>query len=167
MNAHAPRRKLSRKQARLYFKPWLTQEIKRSIKTKNALHKISCKKSHSGIHYDEYARYNIVLTKVKNLSKLIYFRDKFQQSQSDIKQIWKTINQVIRKTISPSSISLFNYPGHNVHLNPNNLSNHFNDYFSSVGSKLATVFPKILQNCRSLLVKNMFLCSLAQYVLMM
>ena len=83
-----------------------------------------------------------MLTKVKNLSKQIYFREKFQQSQSDIKQTWKTINQVIRKTTSPSPIPSFNYPGHNVHINdPNNLSDHFNDYFSSVGSNLATVFP--------------------------
>ena len=34
LDQNAPMRKLSRKQAKLYFKPWLTKGLQRSIKTK-------------------------------------------------------------------------------------------------------------------------------------
>ena len=67
VDAHAPIVKLSRKQAKFCVKPWLTQGIKHSIRTKNRLFKVSCKSSHSGTSYEKYKQYNKIVSQVKSL----------------------------------------------------------------------------------------------------
>ena len=74
LETHAPKQKLSRKKIKFYFKHWLTKSIQKSIKEKYRLYQISCKHSHTYIHYKKYKQYNNILTHVKQQSKQNYFQ---------------------------------------------------------------------------------------------
>ena len=147
MDAHAPIVKLSRKQAKFYVKPWLTQVIKRSTRTKNHLFKGSSENSHSGTSYEKCKQHNKILSKVKSLSKQQYHKQQFFRSKGDLKQTWKTLSQAIRKSVTPSTIQSLNCPSSNIPItDPCQLSNYLNNYFSTVGSDLARAFPKTTSN---------------------
>ena len=126
---------------------WLTRGIKHSIKNKNRLFTVSCKNSHSGTSYEKYKQYDKVLSEVKSLSKQQYFKENFFLSKGDLKQTWKTINQVIKKSVTPATIQSLNCPSSNIPITDRyQLSNYLNDYFSTVGSDLADAFPKTTLN---------------------
>jgi len=66
---HATQHKLSTKQTKFFFKPWITHGIKHSIKTKNNLYEILCKKYHENPYFDKNKQYNKVLTQVNKSVK--------------------------------------------------------------------------------------------------
>ena len=109
LDQNAPMRKLSRKQAKFYFKPWLTKGLQRSIKTKHKLYKNSCRHSHSEYYFKKYKDYNKILNNLKNRSKQNYFRTQFEKHKGDTKHTWKTINEIIRKK-APSANVDYNLP---------------------------------------------------------
>ena len=66
---------------------------------------------------------------------------KFCQAQNDIKSTWKTINQLLDKQKSNSSLPSSFLNDYNEEIDdPNLIANNFNDYFVNVGPKLAKVF---------------------------
>ena len=161
LDVHAPMQKLSRKQTKFYFKPWLTKDIQKHIKIKNDLYKISSKHSHSETYYNKYKEYNKFLNKLKDQSKQNYYKSKFDKHQRDIKHTWKTINSIIRKQKPSSTVQSVASPLENVLItNPKGIANCFNDYFSTVGANLSSAIKPIKtkssplictsQNCSSI-----------------
>ena len=144
LNDFAPMKRLSRKEAKFYHKPWLTKSIQKSIKEKNKLYQTSCKHLHSGEHFKKYKQYNNILTHVKKQSKQNYYENQLKINKNNIKYTWRTINKIIRKPTNYSEINKIKCPISNQELySPKEISSCFNNYFSNVASKLASALPKI------------------------
>ena len=71
-------------------------------------------------------------------SKRSQFFTKFELAKNDMKQTWRTINNVIRKGQKKSSYSKFKDECDNVFTNPQDISNKFNEFFVNIGPELAS-----------------------------
>ena len=86
-----------------------------------------------------FKKYINVLTKIKTISKKRYYETKLEQSKSDLHQIWNTITSVLptnRKNVTPTSPCLLKINDCSVSA-PHDIANYLNDFFSTIGSKLA------------------------------
>ena len=77
--------------------PWTTKGIKKSSKRKQKLSENILKKQ-SPKNEKEYKNYKPLFEKIKKDSKKKYFQEKFTFYKNDIKNTWKTLKDVIRKT---------------------------------------------------------------------
>ena len=71
-------------------------------------------------------------------SKRKYFFSKFEHAKNNMKQTWKTINNVIGRGKKQSAQSKFKAEDGSSVTNPKEISNQFNDFFVNVGPKLAS-----------------------------
>ena len=79
------------------------------------------------------------VTKIKTISKKRHYETKLEQSKSDLRQIWNTIRSVLptnRKHVIATSPCLLKINDCSVSA-PNDIANYLNDFFSTIGSKLA------------------------------
>ena len=108
INHHAPIVKLSRKQLRLYNKPWITRGILVSIKDKQRLyqsHFLNGTPDTIG-YFKQNAN---KLKRVKQMSKALHYKNKFDEIKHNPREIWKTVNSVLhpeRNKDSTTHISL-------------------------------------------------------------
>ena len=138
IDKHAPLTKLSRRQLKLYSKPWLTKGIINSIKNKRKMFKsqyiLGAEREKS--YFEKYIN---VLTKIKTISKKRYYETKLEEIKSDLRQIWNTIRSVLptnRKNVTATSPCLLKINDCSVSA-PHDIANYLNDFFSTIGSKLA------------------------------
>ena len=93
VNKHLPLKKLSRKEVKFNSKPWILRHYK-SIKHKDILYRqfIRTKSSHS---HSKYKIYRNKLVGLLRLSKKLYCRNYFIANQSNVKNVWKGIRQLV------------------------------------------------------------------------
>ena len=71
-------------------------------------------------------------------SKRLHFFTKFELAKNDMKQTWRTINNVIGKCQKQSSYGKFKDECNNVFTNPQDISSKFNDFFVNIGHELGS-----------------------------
>ena len=119
LNKHAPYRTLSQRRVKQMQKPWITRGLRKSIKVKNCLF-------YSG-NKAQYKIYRNKLLLLSCLSKKLYYHNYF--SQNNKRKDFKRISSII-------------HPDSKVPTNDcSEISNIFNDFFSSVGPNLASKLP--------------------------
>ena len=85
-----------------------------------------------------FKTYSNKLTKVKRLSKKMYFHKEFDEKKNNCHKMWKTINSFLYKKSTDA-----NSPPNNVKINGkicNNqlaMAEHFNNLFCTIGKRLA------------------------------
>ena len=126
-------------------KNWITNGILKSIKHRDKLYRKfkSCKVSHAlyETHRSNYTQYNKFLSKIINQTKTNYYKSEFDKYSNDIKNSWKTINQILNRDKSST-----NFPSHIVLNNKriqekDEIANAFNEYFATAGENLAKKIP--------------------------
>ena len=123
------------------LKPWITKELRLSIKQRDKLHQ-KLKRCKNKIKRDtlekEYIDYRSNLHKQIKSAKRYYERQIFEKHKNDIKLIWDNINRLIGKNVNKTSV-----PDKILCENGNTLSNlkdiadGFNDYYVNVGPNLS------------------------------
>ena len=119
--------------------PWITSALMKSM---NKSKKLYIKKLH-GIEADTttYKNYNDVLKKVKRHAKKQYYVDKCTEYRSNTRQLWITINKLVKTQHDKSNvISQLKIDGTEC-TNPQTISNKFCSYFSNVGKTFAARIP--------------------------
>ena len=120
-------------------KPWVTAEIKMKIKERNKLQK---KYAKWPLTYNEdFKRLRNQVTNEIKMSKQRYFRDKFSRCSGDAKDTWKVINRVMCNDIKEKPNINLDYDDRIIS-DSYELSNIFNDHFSSIGPRLANEIPE-------------------------
>ena len=94
LNSHAPLRSLSRRERKLNEKPWITEGILKSIKTKNKLFK-SCYKCSEANKIEFYKKYCNKFTHVESLAKSQYYNKLLTENRSNPKKSWEVRGQII------------------------------------------------------------------------
>ena len=83
IDKHAPQKKLSKKGAKFQSKPWITQGIRKSIKTKNKL--FNCYvRNKSQVNHSRYKTYRNKLKHILNFSKKLYYYEYFSYLVNNI-----------------------------------------------------------------------------------
>ena len=136
-------------------KPRIAQGILFSNKKKHGYHKESLrKKTPSAI--SKYNAYKNKLTKIVRASDKSRFMNKFESAKTDIKKTWQLIKNVIKRNQnSPSERTGEINSGDLILKEQSQIVNKFNDYFTNIGSTLASKIRQIDGNHLEF-IKNYF-----------
>ena len=116
--------------------PWITKEILAARKLKNKLYKRFINNPND-TNENNYKTCRNKFNNMKRLAKKLYYKSKFEESQGNIRQTWKLINEITNKN-KPSSDLPDNFmKDGNIITDPIEIANNFNEYFVNVGPKLA------------------------------
>ena len=135
IDLHAPLKRLTRKQQKVSKKPWITKGIFKSIKHKNSMFRTHFLNG-TEIERYHYKTYLNKLTKIKSLSKKLYFQNEVRNSHKDPRKMWNTIRMTLptkQKLQPPSSLKI----NESFTDNPKLIAKLFNNHFCTIGSKLA------------------------------
>ena len=117
--------------------PWITKGLLKSINQKNKLYKQYLNSpSKKGIQ--KFKTYKNKLNMLIRKSKRKYFFLKFERSKNNMKQTWNSINNILGRGKRQSNQKKFKNDNGSVFTNPEDISNQFNDFFVTVGPKLAS-----------------------------
>ena len=137
VDKHAPIKRASRKKDKLFKKPWLTKGLLISIKNKQKMYKNNFLNGNDAQKL-LFKTYSNKLTKVKRLSKKMYFYKEFDDNQNNSRKMWKTINSLLHNKTAD-----INSPPKNIKINDKicdnqlTMAEHFNNFFCTIGKRLA------------------------------
>ena len=133
---HAPLRPMTKKEIQLQSKPWLTKGIIKSGQIQKKMYKKCITKGDLALS-SEYKTYRNKLTKIKQLSKKLYFQKAIEESGKNSKKLWKTINNIINyKDPKNSSIDRVEDENGNFITEAEQISNLMNKNFVSLVDNL-------------------------------
>ena len=131
VHKHFLLKKLSRREVKFNSKPWITRALRKSISYKNI--QLNLLLVTTNIKSIE--------TNLLRLSKKLYYRNYFLANQSNVKNVWKGIRQLVtlkpKESFKPSRIVIDNQEI----TDPKTIANEFNNYFATIGSRLAAQIP--------------------------
>ena len=122
-------------------KPWLSEEMKRSIKVKNKQYKIMHYKK-SGNREDEmvYKKYRNTLNKILVEAERKHYESLLNENKSKLKKSWCILKEVINKKKASNTCSRFLVNGQ-ITNDKKKIANGFNKYFINIGPNLANKIP--------------------------
>ena len=142
IDKHAPLKKLSKKEAKFQSKPWISQGIQKSIKTKNKL--FNCYlRNKSQSNHSKYKMYRNKLKHILNVSKKIYYNEYFSYHVNNVKATWRGIKQLISFKGGKLSFPNRLIVGDDILTDAKSIANAFNKYFSSIGPTLANTIQPV------------------------
>ena len=133
VDKHAPFKLLSRRQSKFMLKPWITKDIKISIKKKQKMYKS---------HYLEgnevakllYKNYANKLSKIKNAENKRYFGSELHNCKTNIHKTWDIIKSLLPKKTAKQTIQMLEASDGTVVHDPKLIEIHLGDYFSTVAT---------------------------------
>ena len=144
LDEFAPFKKVTKKEYNLMLKPWISKEILEKCNRRDSILKSVYKESdpeQRTILHNEFKRLRNEITKDKRDSKKSYYHSYFEKNKLKSAEIWKGIRSLVNiKASKSSSIKLLN-ENDNLISNPKIISNVFNNYFSSIGTKIEHKIP--------------------------
>lgn len=131
--------KLSRRKK--LVKPWLTPGLLRCLRNRDNMHKKLKQDPNNEILKTTYKRYRNYCNKILKNVKIAYEKDEINKAGKNTKQLWKAIKRATNshKNLNPS-IELLQPDLTNESLND------VNEYFATIGEKLASKFNSVLEN---------------------
>ena len=123
-----------------FSKPWMSNGLLASIKTKNKLYKKYLKKS-SHANKKLYTDFKNKLNHSIRIAKRLYFETKLKNATSDIKRTWQIQNEVINRKKCKSKLPSVFYSNNQYISDPIEVANRFCDYFTNIGPNLAKQIP--------------------------
>jgi hypothetical protein len=118
-------------------KPWLTNCLKKSIRTKNHLY-IQSLRTKKNEDINTYKTYKAALNRLLKRAERSHY-ESLLQSKANMKKLWIIIKDIINKK-SANSPKKFKI-GEEVITDKKVISNKFNDYFINIGHDLARNIP--------------------------
>ena len=139
LDKYMPLRKLTSKEYKRRFKPWITDRIFDTMNNKNKVFKkyINCKDPVKTDDYKtEYKRIKNELTNLTRQSKKDYYNQYFSSNSKNLQKIWKGIKEIINiKTKNFNSPTCI-IDNNKTLTNPKEIADSFNKYYSSVAKDI-------------------------------
>ena len=132
-----PLKKCTSKRERDLKLPWITKGLLKSINHKNKLYKeyVQCPSNNKKQKFKTYR--NKLYGLIRKAKRLYYFQ-KFEQVKNNMRQTWKTKNNVIGQAQKQTLSDQFKRNFGIIITDPTAISNEFNDFFVNVGPNLAS-----------------------------
>ena len=140
LNKYFPKVRIKRKYN--YRKPWPTDSLRMSIKTKNKLYycykRINCVKNEV-----KYKTYKSKLQKLLKVAEKQYYQELLMKYKNNMKKSWGIIKSIINKNKSHLYQTKFKLSDGKIVSDKTTISKHFNEFFLNVGPNLAKTIPKM------------------------
>ena len=130
--------------------PHITPALKKSIREKHRLERLAYKWPLT--FREQYRTYRNRLTSLLKEAKKKYFQDQLVASQGNPKSHWKSINNILGRSV--------NYKNNDIELNPscNNISDTFNEHFLKAGDEADVLGNEFLDYLHNSPNFSMYLC---------
>ena len=116
--------------------PWLSDGLKASIKHKNKLYLISLK--HPTLYnISKYKQYKNKLISLLKIEEKHFYQSQIVQNKNNLRKVWTIVKEVINKKRITRNSKQF-VINDQVTMDPNVISNGFNNFFVNVGPTLAS-----------------------------
>ena len=122
-------------------KPWLTYQLKESIKRKNELSYKVKRNNDAKLEYN-YKIYKRVLQKTLRAAEKDYYDKLFNEYKSDLIKSWRTIKQVINKNKTYRTSSTFSINNKETD-DKLEIAEGFNKFYVNLGPSLAEKIPRV------------------------
>ena len=139
MDKHMPLKKITQKEFKQRYKPWITNEILNKISIKTNLYKkyINAKNiTEKERLHTKYKEIKNEITFLTRSNKKVHYERYFSKNKNNLQKIWKGIKQIINiksKTFdSPTCVE----SNGKLITDPISISNSFNEYFTSVADNI-------------------------------
>ena len=121
---------------------WITQGLLTSIRYRDKLYKqiklTNPESSKYAILLVNLKTYNSILKTSFRKAKQLYYDKCFNNFKFDIKNTWKTINEIISKNKTNKSFPKYFKDSDSIVRDKSEIVNKFNDFFTNIGSNLAS-----------------------------
>lgn len=118
--------------------PWMTPGLKKSIYSKQLLYNSFLNSPTDVDIKNEYIEYNKKLKSLLRRAKRDFISSQLNDCKNNLKKTWNILNNLMGRSKHCKAVSrYFSYEGVII-TEPIDIVEHFNSYFSSVGSKLAS-----------------------------
>ena len=137
---HAPLKKQTFHKHKHKKTKWITNGIIQSIRFRDKLYKNLKLSTPNTVNFftikQNLKTYNLILKKLIKEAKELYYKSEFAKHKNDSKKTWDIINNIIKKKAASSFPEYIKHNDHKIS-DLNLVTNHFNEYFNSIGSSLA------------------------------
>ena len=139
IDQYMPLKKVSNKEYKRRFKPWITNSILNKIKSKNKIFKKykNCKNNNRKHELlNDYKVLKNEITTQTRIGKKQFYQRYFTENKTNLKKIWKGIKEIIN--IKSKN---FDHPtclktGDETITDPKQIANKFNSYFTSIADNI-------------------------------
>ena len=140
-------------------KPWISNGLLKSIKTKNRLYKKLIRHPEP-LKEVVYKNYRNKLVRLIRVAKRLYYDKKIFENKTNIKQTFKYLNEIVnKKKNKPKVSSAFTCDNQDI-TDPVVIANKFCRYFSNIGPNLAKNIPMSQSTTPESYLTNQFLSTL-------
>ena len=120
---------------------WITQGLLKSIRYRDTLYKQLKMSDPNSPDYETtntiLKTYNSILKRNIRAAKQIYFESRFNRFKNDIRNTWKTINEILSKNKEKkTSSTIFKENGTSI-TDKTDIAKKFNNYFTNIGQSIA------------------------------
>ena len=122
--------------------PWIDKDLKALMQTRDKLKKAASKRK-SQFLMDSYRQVRNKVNTMNSHLKKQYYTDKISSCQGNMKESWKTINELLNKRSKSSNFECLKDLGTET-VHKKEISNVMNNFFCSVGKDLANKLPLFL-----------------------
>ena len=137
---HAPLKKLTPKEVKFKYKPWITADVNKMIKLKNKLFQ---RKKRQANNLEVRRLYNLFRNRVNRelkKAKKNYYTKYFEENNNNIKKTWEGIRSIINIKSTKSTISQIKV-NNKVIKNHKKIAASLNNFFINVGPKTERNIP--------------------------
>lgn len=122
---------------------WITHSLIKSIKYRDALYKKHKKTKQTSPEYQtqktNLATFNTILKKTIRKAKKDYYKNLFDKYKGDMKNTWKTINDILGRTKRKNKFPKFFRDGNNIISSKLAIVGKFNSFFANIGLNLSNL----------------------------
>ena len=136
---HFPQKIARQTRAKTPRSEWITSGLIKSCNKKSILYKKYIKNP-SPETKNKYIRYRNKLKSILRKAEKDYYGNKFKQFQGNLTKTWKLLGNILNKNKPSSIITEFLKDGSLI-TDPQEIAEHFNDFFVNIGEKLANSIP--------------------------
>ena len=149
IDQYIPLRKLTNREYKRRYKPWITNGIINSISRKNKLFNMYCKTKDPTAKEQVFNDYKHLRNNINELlrkSKKSFYASYFTEHNANIKKIWQGIREIVniksKNYNSPTSIEVNN----SIITDPIEICNNFNNYFANIAENSSEYLDNPNQN---------------------
>ena len=142
INKYAPLKSIKISHRKIINQPWMTKGLLKSSKKLNKMYSNAIKVSKTDVIYKQCVTYRNLLDKIKKTSKFQHHRQILQEYKYDMKNTWRTLNNIIGRSNDRSTMTFSTFTMNDEKVSdPTKIVNGFCDYFTNIGPKLANQIP--------------------------
>ena len=146
-------KKLKRGKKHTFRKPWMTQELHNLILKRRKLHQSLHDQPYNKLLYQKYLRLKNLTADSINIAKKEFYKNEFETAKSDPNRKWAFVNTVLKRNFYQNDVpSYLSIDGQNI-TSQLEMTEKFNEFFTTVGSNLASELPSSDIDPLSYLVK--------------